>query len=199
MKNISGLFKENKDMDIALHPDVEAYSEEEPTQIKEETDTEAVEQEFDAAKKAGFFSWLKSFFVEEEQPPQDIPEEMVAEEIQKGEEQKEEAQEEEAEVYDAAQKGWIKRFLTTLFGGEDGEQNFDADEIAGAITTQDDLKEVARISMNVMRMLPPERVAELKNTEDFQKFKEILKSHNLVRETEQKESTEESSEQVPEA
>ena len=45
----------------------------------------------------------------------------------------------------------------------------------------DDLKTVSKMTLKLIKMLPPKDLEEFKNSEDFLTFKEILKRNNLVK------------------
>lgn len=197
LKSISGIFKSSNDVTVKLHPEVEAYGKEKEERRKKEEkeekaeEVEELEEEFEEGAKPGFLARVRNFFFEEEKagsvediPPEEV--EKVIEENRKKEE--EEAQEEEgnAEIEDeydegVREKGLIAGFLGKLFGKAGANENVCADEIAEAVETIDDLKKVAEISTKVMKMLPPEKVKELKESGDFKDFKEILKRHNLIK------------------
>ena len=77
-------------------------------------------------------------------------------------------------------KGWFSGFMSKLFG----EEAQPADEAAPAAPANDavaDLKEVARISLQVMKKMPADLVREFKESPDYEKFKAILRKHNLAK------------------
>lgn len=74
-------------------------------------------------------------------------------------------------------KGWFSGFMNKLFG-EDTETT----ETVSTVTTTDtstDLKELARISISVMKKMPGDLVREFKESPDYEAFKSILRKHNL--------------------
>src|SRR3989344_4786316 len=46
----------------------------------------------------------------------------------------------------------------------------------------EDMKEVAKIALGVIRQLPDEELRKFKQSSDFEKLKEILKKHELIKE-----------------
>jgi hypothetical protein len=44
-----------------------------------------------------------------------------------------------------------------------------------------DMKDIAKISADILKKLDPKKLEEFKKTQDFEKFKEILKRHNMIR------------------
>jgi hypothetical protein len=44
-----------------------------------------------------------------------------------------------------------------------------------------DMKNIAKISADILKKLDPKKLEEFKKTPDFDKFKEILKKHNMIR------------------
>ena len=70
-------------------------------------------------------------------------------------------------------KGW----LAGLFGG--GEESDEVVEMP--VVTDDDLKEVSRIALQAIKMLPPDQLAEFKQSNEFENLKTILKKHSLIK------------------
>lgn|SRR3989338_1434357 len=44
-----------------------------------------------------------------------------------------------------------------------------------------DLQELARIALRVMKKLPPEELTEYKSSEDFERMKELLRKHKIIK------------------
>ena len=44
-----------------------------------------------------------------------------------------------------------------------------------------DLQELARIALRVMKRLPPEDLAEYKSSEDFERMKDLLRKHKIIK------------------
>jgi len=88
-----------------------------------------------------------------------------------------EAVEELEEEYAEESKGFFSK-LKGLFKPEkepeDSEE--DVEELANP-----ELKELARITLTVLKKLPGQELREFKNSEDFAKFKDILARNNLIK------------------
>ena len=50
-----------------------------------------------------------------------------------------------------------------------------------SIGVKDDMKNIAKISADILKRMDPQKLEEFKKTPDFGKFKEILKKHNMIR------------------
>lgn len=85
--------------------------------------------------------------------------------------------------YETGKKGWISGFVGKLFGaeGEVTSEDVNAQLAPGHEETMEDLKEVARISLHVMRQMPGDAIAEFKETSDYERFKDILRKHKLIK------------------
>ncbi len=96
----------------------------------------------------------------------------------------------EIETYEEPkQKSW----LAWLFGiGEEEEkqkeekkeENFDEESVKKVMETEQlksDLKEVSRIALAAFKDLPPDKLHTLKSSPDFEKFKEILRRHSIIK------------------
>lgn len=68
-------------------------------------------------------------------------------------------------------------FFSKLFGSSKIEEMPEIKVDASA----EDLKEIAKITLKALKMLPPEQITAFKNTEDYSKLKEILKKHNMIK------------------
>lgn len=79
--------------------------------------------------------------------------------------------------YEAEKAGWFGSLLASIgLKKKELPKEEPAEEPA-----LEDLREIAKISMIVMRNLPSPVLAEFKDTPEFAKFKEILKRHNLIK------------------
>ena len=54
-------------------------------------------------------------------------------------------------------------------------------EFGEVIETSNDVKELARVSANILRLLPPEKLEEFKRGNDFKSYKDILKKHQIIK------------------
>jgi hypothetical protein len=87
--------------------------------------------------------------------------------------------------YDQSKKGWFSGFMGKLFG-EEAASDVPADHVQSSIgpshaETTNDLKEIARISLHVMKQMPGDAIRDFKTTADYEKFKDILRKHKLIR------------------
>lgn len=60
----------------------------------------------------------------------------------------------------------------------------EVDEFEEEMTTapeDDEVKEVLRITVKWLKMLPPEDIEEVKSSNDFVRYKELLKKYNLIK------------------
>ncbi|MBI4145184.1 hypothetical protein HY493_03180 [Candidatus Woesearchaeota archaeon] len=88
--------------------------------------------------------------------------------------------------YEQSKKGWFSGFMNKLFGEEQPSEDVPQSEAQSQMApsheeTINDLKEIARISLGVMKQMPGEAVREFKATPDYEKFKDILRKHKLIR------------------
>jgi hypothetical protein len=198
LKSVIGIFKSENDVNVMLHPEMEKYGDEKEKLKKkeeEEKDSEVqvdeLEEEFEEGAKPGVLERIKLFFFEDEieiKPEENISPEDVQKVIDENSEKEEaEAQEEEdselEEEYDegAREKGIIGRFIDRLFVSTKESDEEQAEDVMETVDKFDDLKKVAEISTKVMKMLPKDKLNELKSSDDFKNFKEILKKHDLIK------------------
>lgn len=82
--------------------------------------------------------------------------------------------------YESQKKGWFSGFMDKLFGEETVEAT---EQVAAPVDTDAaaDLKELARISLQVMKTMPGELIRDFKETADYEKFKTILRKHRLIK------------------
>ncbi|MBI4451255.1 hypothetical protein HY642_04740 [Candidatus Woesearchaeota archaeon] len=80
-------------------------------------------------------------------------------------------------------KGFFAKMAEKLFGekpaAEPAQIEVQPEIDAGEILS--DMKELSRISLSIIKQLPPEQVQELKQTQDFERFKEILRKHKIIK------------------
>lgn len=81
--------------------------------------------------------------------------------------------------YDAQKKGWFSGFMNKLFGEEQEVIETPVQPVSHDAAA--DLKEIARISLGVMKQLSGDQIHEFKETSDYEKFKTILRKHNLIK------------------
>ncbi|MBS3175845.1 hypothetical protein J4457_01270 [Candidatus Woesearchaeota archaeon] len=54
-------------------------------------------------------------------------------------------------------------------------------EFEEVVHADNDIRELARISANILRLLPPEKLEDFKAGQDFNKYKELLKKHHIIK------------------
>lgn len=72
----------------------------------------------------------------------------------------------------------IKR-LFSFFSSDENEENIAESKVNNLVL--DDMKEVAKIALNIIKMLPPEKIITFKSSEQFSKLKDILSKHKLIK------------------
>jgi hypothetical protein len=161
----------------------------EPLEAEQEFEQEMDEMK-NEEKKVTFFGWLTSFFSREvEEEYRDMDDE---DKIEQGigavsEKDTEEIQE---EGVCEEKKSFFARVLN-FFGLGYGAETIDhtsesPDKISPSIENilemKEDLKQVAIIATAAFKKLPKEHFKLFKESDDFVKFKEILKKHNIIKE-----------------
>lgn len=190
-RGFSGVLKsfkgKKKKRSVEMHPEVEMYGgAEKKSKKEEEKEEKEMEMEFEeGARQKTFWEKLKGILVFEKEPEESLEEagerteieEEVAE-AEKAEEPKSEIEEEYKE--EVQKKDWISSIIDRIFVKTREEEEFEevSDELA---EDEQDMKSIAEISTNVMKMLPPEKLKEFKQSEEFHKFKEILKKRDLIK------------------
>jgi len=79
-----------------------------------------------------------------------------------------------------AQDSWLSRLWSGVFGKHD-EQSQETTESLPESELMEDFKAVSKITLSVMKQLPEEQLAALKQSQEFAHFKDILKKHNLIK------------------
>lgn len=172
-----------------LHPEVNVYGKDKENEKKKkskedaEKEEEEMEQHFEeGTSRKSFWGWLKGMLFSAAEAPEDFEvSEKEAEKEEIREKETEERSELEEEYTEEVQNpGWISRLLGRIFvkSREEEELEDAADEIAEDVN---DMKIIAEIATKVMKMLPPEKMKEFKQSEEFHKFKEILKKRELIK------------------
>lgn len=197
-RRISRIFTGSGNVRVKLHPEVETYGEEQlkkhkgkpekPKKTEEEAEAGEPEGEPSESHGQGFWEGLKNFFFGSEEEPkmEDLPPEeveRVIEESKKMEEARSESKDELEDEYNevAREKGVIGRLIEKVFGRAYEEETPEAEGAAAGEVTLNELKTVAEVSTKVMKMLPPDKIKQLKESEDFKSFKEILHKHSLIK------------------
>ena len=77
--------------------------------------------------------------------------------------------------YEQEQK---KGFFASIFGGFTAKEEEPAKTDSEA---EQDLKEIARISLHMLKQMPGELIHNFKQTPDYERFKELLRKHQLIK------------------
>ena len=113
-------------------------------------------------------------------PAEEVAQQETPAEVESPDTQEPDVSEEDMADADDAQpkKGWFSRW----FGSDEVEGEPALEEGAEASDPVDeDLREVARISLSFLRMTNPEALTAIKASPDFEKFKEILKRRQVIK------------------
>jgi hypothetical protein len=108
----------------------------------------------------------------EEGSPAEIPEAMPGEEEEASPEQR---------------KGVMTKLLESLGlvgGKEKTPENLPAEEVQQMLAKDEisqDMKEIAKIALLVIKKLPPEQMSEFKTSPEFDRLKELLRKHQLIK------------------
>ncbi|MBI4139561.1 hypothetical protein HY483_01220 [Candidatus Woesearchaeota archaeon] len=91
---------------------------------------------------------------------------------------------ESQEYKEASQK---KTFLHKIFGGlRKNPSKEEAEKVEDMVVKQEtdaaqDIQELARITLRVLKHLPDEELAEYKSSEDFDRMKDLLRKHKIIK------------------
>jgi len=160
------------------------------TELLEEADDE------DFAPPRSFFSQLLDFFKAKRVPPEvmkDIEEtkEEFAEQYEFLEKEEKEIREEEEEI-ERKKMGLLRSFLMRLNligSAKDDYIEAEADSYEGEELlpkqeldeVKEDMKELGKLATFFLRSVPPPHLKKLKQTEEFSRFKELLKKYGLIK------------------
>jgi hypothetical protein len=83
-------------------------------------------------------------------------------------------------------KGAFTRLLESLglVGKEKSASNLPAEEVQQMLVKDEvtqDMKEIAKIALLVIKKLPPEQMSEFKSSAEFERLKELLRKHQLIK------------------
>lgn len=173
---------------------------------KTSAEEQEFEQEFEEIKteenKEGFFSWLKSIFssdVNETYAELDkIPEEDVQKVIKENRinfSQKNISDNNYSSNEIPQKTGFFSKMLNKIgISIDDSEDDYeeyeksqeqkktDINSIEEFVALREDLKEIAVIATTAFKKLPKEQFKLFKESQDFSKFKTILKKHGIIKE-----------------
>jgi hypothetical protein len=74
-----------------------------------------------------------------------------------------------------------RKSLLQVFLEKFSEQEDDVVPASSYARLEEDLKEIAKITTNILKMLPSRKLAEFKNSNEMDKFKSILKKHKIIK------------------
>lgn len=160
----------------------QAY-EEVPAEVSEEE----VFVEYDDSKPgSNVFDWLADVFSakrKDEGVPDDLPEN----EARVLEEAEQEIEETDHQIHDLEEKRdslWTK-FLKSMRASrssadDEGSSDDYGDDLSVA-TTDEDVKDVLKLVHKWLEQLPPAKLNEFKQSEDFRKYKSVLEKYGLIR------------------
>jgi len=148
---------------------------------------------FTVEREQGGGSFLNKIFSREKKARIEVEEDLP---IETHERTKAEVKEIEQEIDDYEEleehiehkrEGAIGRLFRKIgLGG--GQRHMDdyqgedmGDEPFAFLTMQRDIKEALKIVNKWMGKLPPKKLQEFKNSEDFTRYKDLLKKHNLIK------------------
>lgn len=159
--------------------EIEIEETEEPQEIEEEY--KEIEEEVKKENKP-FWSFFTDIFKTE--PKEEIgPEKGIeeAEELEEDYKELEEMEENVEELEDEIEekKESIFRRLFDIFKTEPKEEIIE--EVQDEYTLNEDVKDALKILTGWLKQLPPEKLKRFKESEDFEKYKEILKKYNLIK------------------
>jgi hypothetical protein len=81
-----------------------------------------------------------------------------------------------------SKKGWFSSAVDKMFGAEDVAEDAPLEQVQSQVADASaDLKELARISLGVMKRMPGDMISEFKQTPDYDAFKDILRRHKLIK------------------
>ena len=170
--------KPEEDMIVGFNYDKEREEAEELEEGYEEL--EDLEEEVREEKK-NFWQIVKNFFVTETKK-EDLDEgemkeiERLEEEYEDLDEMEEDVEELEEQI-DRKKENIFKR----MFGMFKFEPKEEIDEFEEEFELNEDIKDIIKILTNWIKQLPPEKLKSFKESEDFERYKEILKRYNLIK------------------
>lgn len=93
--------------------------------------------------------------------------------------------------FSSSKKSWFKALIDIFRPSKEPEHPYSAvDEVKVVLSEEkketisklkEDLKEISKITLKVLKNLPKEKIDSFKNTEDFDKFKTILRKHDMIK------------------
>ena len=81
-----------------------------------------------------------------------------------------------------SKKGWFSSMVEKMLGAEETPEDVSQEAVMSQVgDASADLKEVARISILVMKKLDGDSMREFKESADYHAFKTILQKHKLIK------------------
>ena len=177
---------------IAVKEQETATSEKKNTSTDEETVEIVNSMEFDREEKElsfesreTVFDRLRSFFSslfsssEPERFVEDDSKEELTEEAEEIIEEEKEILDKEKEL-EIKKENFIVRFFKRFRFSKEEVEDIEG-EVFSDESVNDDLKEIAKITTSLMKIVPPKRFEEFKESDEFKKFMEILDRNNLIK------------------
>ncbi|MEM4240099.1 MAG: hypothetical protein QXM31_03650 [Candidatus Woesearchaeota archaeon] len=92
----------------------------------------------------------------------------------------------EEEAPEEPKKGVMTKILESLglVGGGKKEEQIPAEQVKEMLAKDEhlqDMKEIAKIALLVTKKLPPEQLSEFKASPEFERLKELLRKHQLIK------------------
>lgn len=117
-------------------------------------------------------------------PKKKMPEKVEGFEMQEEEKIVEEPAEEvinEPEELTTKEKGNVVKFLEKVGLISQEENESKAQQLLEKDETKDDLREVAKITLAVIKQLPEDQMGAFKSSPDFERLKTVLRKHGLIK------------------
>ncbi|MFT4303199.1 MAG: hypothetical protein ACMXYG_01420 [Candidatus Woesearchaeota archaeon] len=176
--------------------DEEDFQEKEKEEVLVSKESEQeFEQEYDEIKqdeKKGIFGWISNIFsTKVNETYEDLDQEEKIEHSNKSDDEVKVADNNNVEKVSKSKKGFFKNFLAFFGSGKEEVEQEVVDSALNEINTaasanideiKQDLKDVAIIATATFKKLPKDQFELFKNSSDFDKFKKILKKHNIIKE-----------------
>ncbi len=90
------------------------------------------------------------------------------------------------EEEEAPKKGVVTKFLESigLVGGKKTAEQLSQEQVQQMLAKDElskDMKEIAKIALHVTKQLPPEKLSEFKASPEFERLRELLRKHQLIK------------------
>ncbi len=151
---------------------------------KEYEELEDIEEEVKQEKKS-FWSFLTEAF-----RTKNNDEEINSEDLKEMEDLKEEKEELEDEYFELEEledeieekkESIFKKISRIFLSGEKEPREEVVEEVIEQYKLDEDIKDTFKILTNWIQKLPPVELKNFKKSEDFEKYKEVLKKYNMIK------------------